>query len=79
MVMDSKMALKFVATRKKKILRNRKLLMLISVAREKQDEAVRYGWELICNYPLSEYVPKTFERLNEIGVSSWQGCENFKR
>lgn len=29
--------------------------------------------------PVSEYVPKTFERLNEIGVSSWQGCENFKR
>jgi outer membrane protein assembly factor BamD (BamD/ComL family) len=54
-------------------------LMVISVARERQDEAVRYGWELICNYPLSEYVPKTFERLNEIGVSSWQGCENFKR
>lgn len=54
-------------------------LMLVSAAREKEDEAVRYGWELICNYPLSEYAPKTFERLNEIGVTSWQGCEKFKR
>lgn len=54
-------------------------LMVVSVAREKEDEAVRYGWELICNYPLSEYVPKTFEELNKIGVTSWQGCEKFKR
>lgn len=52
-------------------------LMVVSVGRGK--EAVRYGWELICNDPPSEYVPKTFERLNEIGLTSWQGCEKFKR
>jgi outer membrane protein assembly factor BamD (BamD/ComL family) len=53
-------------------------LNVVSVQEEKQDEAARYCWTLICNYPNSEYVRAAFEQLNEIGVSSWQGCEQYK-
>ena len=53
-------------------------LNVVSVHEEKEDEAARYCWTLICNYPTSEYVWAAFEQLNQIGVSSWQGCEQYK-
>lgn len=54
-------------------------LNVISVAEEKEAEAARHSWTLICNYPNSEYVHAAFEQLNKIGVSSWEGCEQYKR
>lgn len=54
-------------------------LIVVSVAQEKEDEAVRYAWSLICNYANSDYVEAAFDRLNKIGVSSWEGCEKYKR
>ena len=53
--------------------------IVVSVALKKEDEAVRYCWSLICNYPRSDYVVAAFEKLNEIGVSSWAGCEKYKQ
>ena len=54
-------------------------LIVVSVAQKKDDEVVRYGWSLICNYPKSDYVEAAFEKLNQIGVSSWAGCEKYKQ
>ena len=54
-------------------------LSVVSIANEEPAEAARYCWKLICNYPNSEYVKAAFDRLNEIGVSSWEGCEKYKR
>ena len=53
-------------------------LIVVSVAKEKEDETVHYGWSLICNYPKSDYLEATFAHLNKIGVSSWEGCEKYK-
>jgi len=53
-------------------------LSVVSIANEDPEEAARYCWKLICNYPNSEYAKPAFERLNEIGVSSWEGCQKYK-
>jgi outer membrane protein assembly factor BamD (BamD/ComL family) len=54
-------------------------LSVISIANEEPEEAARYSWKLICNYPNSEYTRAAFDQLNTIGVSSWEGCEKYKR
>lgn len=53
-------------------------LTVVSVQEEKQDEAARYSWTLICNYPNSEYATAAFDQLFKIGISSWQGCQQYK-
>jgi outer membrane protein assembly factor BamD (BamD/ComL family) len=53
-------------------------LSVVSINQEKEDEAARYCWRLICNYPISEYVRAAFDQLNRIGVSSWEGCQRYK-
>jgi len=53
-------------------------LNVVSVQEDKQDEAARHCWTLICKYPNSQYVRAAFEQLDKIGVSSWQGCEQYK-
>lgn len=53
-------------------------LGVVSQRSEKNDQAVRYYWTLICNFPRSEYVNKSFNQLNRIGVSSWEGCKKFE-
>lgn len=45
-------------------------LIVVLVAKEKEDEAVHYGLSLICNYANSDYVRPAFEHLNKISVSS---------
>jgi outer membrane protein assembly factor BamD (BamD/ComL family) len=54
-------------------------LSVVSIANEEPEEAARYSWKLICNYPNSEYTRAAFDQLNTIGVSSWEGCEKYKR
>ena len=53
-------------------------MSLIAVAEDHPDEASRTFWKLICTYPNSEYVPEAFKQLNQIGVSSWEGCQQYK-
>ena len=53
-------------------------LSVVSIANEVPDDAARYSWKLICNYPNSEYTRAAFDQLNTIGVSSWEGCEKYK-
>lgn len=52
-------------------------LIVISLSQEKKDLAIHYCWSLICNYPNSEYVNAAFDHLNDLGVSSWEGCQKF--
>ena len=56
------------------------LLRLGEIARleEREDDAPVFYWRLICNYPSSEYIGSAFERLNQIGVKSWEGCQKFR-
>ena len=54
-------------------------LSIVSVTQEQEEDAIRYSWTLICNYPNSEYVPKSFDQLNSIGVKSWEGCHKYKQ
>jgi outer membrane protein assembly factor BamD (BamD/ComL family) len=53
-------------------------LIRVSAANQEEQDAVRYSWSLICNYPNSEYVKPAFEQLNSIGVRSWEGCQKYK-
>ena len=53
-------------------------LIVVSLAQEKKDLAIHYCWSLICNFPNSEYVKAAFDHLNELGVSSWEGCQEFE-
>jgi len=53
-------------------------LSVVSMASEDEKEAAHYSWTLICNFPNSEYVRPAFEKLNQIGVSSWEGCQKYK-
>lgn len=53
-------------------------LSVVSVMDGKEDEAVRYSWKLICNYPNSEYRDAAIKKLDERGVSfSREGCEKY--
>jgi len=54
-------------------------LSVVSTANKEEKEAAEYSWKLICNYPNSEYVRPAFEKLNQIGVSSWEGCQKYQR
>jgi len=54
-------------------------LSVVSTDSAEEKEATQYIWKLICNYPNSEYVRPAFDKLNQIGVSSWEGCEKYKR
>jgi outer membrane protein assembly factor BamD (BamD/ComL family) len=54
-------------------------LIKVSMAYGQEEDAIRYCWSLICNYPNSEYVKQAFEQLNVMGVSSWEGCQKYKR
>ncbi len=47
---------------------------LLKVNQKRFDDASRLFQELICKFPNSEYVDKAFEKLYEIGVTSWEGC-----
>ena len=53
-------------------------LIVVSLGQEKKDLAIHYSWSLICNFPNSEYVKAAFDHLNELGVSSWEGCQKFE-
>ena len=53
-------------------------LIHVSIVNKEEEDAVRYCWSLICNYPNSEYVKQAFEQLNLIGVRSWEGCQKYK-
>jgi len=53
-------------------------LVVVSIDQEKEDDTVRFGWTLTCNYPTSEYATPAFEHVNKIGVSSWEGCQKYK-
>jgi outer membrane protein assembly factor BamD (BamD/ComL family) len=45
---------------------------------ERPDDATRYLWKLVCNYPNSPYSKSAFEQLNGIGFRLWEGCDKFK-
>jgi Outer membrane lipoprotein len=53
-------------------------LIVVSLRQEKKDLAIHYCWSLICNFPNSEYVNAAFDHLNDLGVSSWEGCQKFE-
>ena len=53
-------------------------LIVVSLVQQQKDLAIHYCWSLICNFPNSEYVKAAFDHLNDLGVSSWEGCQKFK-
>lgn len=53
-------------------------LIIVSLNQQKKDLAIHYSWSLICNFPNSEYVKAAFDHLNDLGVSSWEGCQKFE-
>lgn len=53
-------------------------LIVVSLGQQQKDLAINYCWSLICNFPNSEYVKAAFDRLNNLGVSSWEGCQKFE-
>jgi hypothetical protein len=54
-------------------------LAFAKLAVERTDEGASLLWKLICRYPDSQYVKAAFARLYEIGINSWQGCDQFKQ
>jgi hypothetical protein len=53
-------------------------LSTVSLRDDRRDDARNYLWKLVCNYPTSEQMVLAFERLNQIGFGSWEGCDKFK-
>lgn len=54
-------------------------LARIAVRDERPDDAATYLWKLVCRYPTSSKRPLAFERLEEVGFRSWQGCDKFEQ
>jgi len=48
------------------------------VREDNPDPARNYLFKLICKYPASDYSTRAFDRLNQIGFGSWEGCDKYK-
>jgi outer membrane protein assembly factor BamD (BamD/ComL family) len=55
------------------------LLATVAIKDERPDDAATYLWKLVCRYPTSSKRPLAFQKLEEVGYRSWQGCDNFEQ